>query len=430
MSSRIPKIIWMIWLDFDRKQDGDINEDIIYFRDRIFSLHDKSWTINAITKWQELINIVKDEPTVMKVLNNLSVDGAKKSDLLRFYLLKRYGGFWLDISTFLFCSLDVYLRTPGASFIGMYTPSFLIAEILYGSLNSLQDEVQYSTLLDKFVKHEQDKYIKLNSDYSEFSFIPESFFLATEPEHPVISDIYEQQNVFWENHVDKVSSKKTLCIEVNYLMHGLVKQVFEVHDLDFAIIEAFQESDFLKPDSSAEVSFIHGLYRKLYNCSYIFCYLQMYIALVQFIKNNNGTYKLVPVTAIQLPKELQSIDLCYDDNKVFKPDCQAVVVTFSGMDDVLYLHPLSLSRTIKWADTVDKRLTFNDTYIHKVLKSVTTREAAQEALDKLVASGIFQIRFSSWTRKSNIILSILKDLLPNLTRHGRNLKHKKVKRVS
>ena len=122
----IPKIIWAIWCNFDNKTDGILNERLTYFKDRIIQQH-PGWTVNIITKWNELLDYIKEDEHLMKIFNNSFISAQHKSDAIRFFLLQKYGGFWIDISTFLLTPLDIYYeKQPNATFITYYTPPLMV----------------------------------------------------------------------------------------------------------------------------------------------------------------------------------------------------------------------------------------------------------------------------------------------------------------
>ncbi len=47
-------------------------------------------------------------PPIISGLTGYVSSSLNKTDVIRFFLLQEYGGFWLDLSTFLFTSLDIY----------------------------------------------------------------------------------------------------------------------------------------------------------------------------------------------------------------------------------------------------------------------------------------------------------------------------------
>uniref|UniRef100_A0A6C0IGK5 Uncharacterized protein n=1 Tax=viral metagenome TaxID=1070528 RepID=A0A6C0IGK5_9ZZZZ len=89
----IPKIIWALWCNFDKKTDGLLTDSIRYFKDRIIEQHpEPEWQVNIITNWENLISYISKNEVLMKILNNEFVISAHKSDAIRFFLLSEYGG--------------------------------------------------------------------------------------------------------------------------------------------------------------------------------------------------------------------------------------------------------------------------------------------------------------------------------------------------
>jgi hypothetical protein len=387
----IPKIIWALWCDFNNKSDGVLNERLEYFRDRIVKQH-PGWEVNIITSWSKIIEYTRENEMLTNLLDNNNVSGAHKSDSIRFFLLNKFGGFWLDISTFLFESLDIYYNIqPNATFIGYYTPPFMVEEIIFNSLGDMFDSVKYSQVVKKF-KNKQPDFIKLNEQYKDFPFIPENFFIASIPNHPVTSDIFQQLTDFWKQALPKISSKETLCYEINKLMNTLASEIFDINNVDYTLANTFDYDDFTNFDFHMKVL------DNVWHCGYVFNYLQMYKSIVNFIKKNN----------LSITQEQNSIHLISDNEDLCSIDkninaCQNIIAT-SPDNSILYLVSLSHNRLIKWADTMDERITFDNTYIKQLIDKVMSGQLTKENLiQNIISMGIYQIKFSSWTRKSNII---------------------------
>lgn len=388
----IPKIIWALWCDFNNKSDGILNERLTYFKDRIISQHPE-WKVNIITSWSELTEYIRENKLLTDLVNNEFVGGAHKSDSIRFFLLKKFGGFWLDISTFLFTPLDIYYDIqPNATFIGYYTPPFMIEEIIFNSLGDMFDSVKYNSVLSKF-KAKQSEFIKLNQQYQDFPFIPENFFIASIPNHPVTSDIFQQLMDFWSLALPNISSQETLCYEINKLMNTLASEMFDINNIDYTLVNTFDNDDI------TDTKFPMKLLNNVWHCGYVFNYLQMYKAIVNYIKNNNAT--ITQETNTRPFNSEYTRDLCPIDGKI--NSCQNIIATTSDKS-VLYLLSLSYNRLIKWSNTMDERITFDNTYIKKMIDEIGVNGLTKEELiQNIIGMGIYQIKFSSWTRKSNII---------------------------
>ena len=154
--TNIPKRIWALWLDFKNKQSGN-TENIQLYIDRIRQLH-QGYEINIITEWDILYSHFNTEDKDKKnlinsVLDNINIDAAHKSDFLRFYLLNKYGGFWVDISTFLVSSLDKYIKYDFVCFIA---PEYEVGQWIIEPLRSLYRIGNYEEVVKKFKKKQPE----------------------------------------------------------------------------------------------------------------------------------------------------------------------------------------------------------------------------------------------------------------------------------
>jgi hypothetical protein len=87
----IPKIIWMVWCDFDNSKDGVLNETLEFYKNQVIKLHDKKhWKCNIITKWADLIQVLDNDINILDIIQNKYINAPNKSDVVRFYLLNKY----------------------------------------------------------------------------------------------------------------------------------------------------------------------------------------------------------------------------------------------------------------------------------------------------------------------------------------------------
>jgi len=415
----IPRKIWAIWCDFKNKKDGVLNEQIAYFRDRIIKQH-PNWEVNIIVSWDLLIHYINANAFLMNLINNEFVNAAHKSDSIRFFLLKEHGGFWLDISTFLFKPLDVYYELqPNSKFIGFYTPPFMVEEIIFSFLGDMFDNVKYDQVVKKF-KSQQANFIKLNEKYKKYPFIPENFFIASTPNHEIVTDTYNQLEEFWTNAFPNITSPETLCYEINKLMNNLAKEIFDINDINYTTSILFDSKDIINEKYSLKTL------DNIWHCGYVFNYLQMYKSIVNYmIKNDSVITQETNENAFSDPEYSQYKDiLCSTDGDINA--CKNIVAT--DKDNVLYLMSLSQHRLIKWANTMNDRVSFNNTYINAMLELVKNKQLSDaDLIENIVKMGIYQIKFSSWTRDSNIIPKLM-DIFPNAVGKGKGKGKKKTKK--
>ena len=414
----IPKKIWAIWCDFKNKKDGVLNEQISYFKDRIIKQH-PSWEVNIIVSWDVLMRYISTNTFLMNLINNEFVNPAHKSDSIRFFLLKEYGGFWLDISTFLFKPLDVYYELqPNAKFIGFYTPPFMVEEIIFSFLGDMFDNVKYDEVVKKFKPH-QANYITLNEKYKKYPFIPENFFIASTPNHEIVTDTYNQLEEFWTTAFPNITSAETLCYEINKLMNNLANEIFDINDINYTMSTLFDSKDITNDKFSLKTL------DNIWHCGYVFNYLQMYKSIVKYmIKNDSVITQETNENTFSDPEYSQNTDiLCSMDKNINA--CKNIVAT--DKDNVLYFMSLSQHRLIKWANTMNDRISFNNTYINALIHLVQKKELTDtDLIEKIVKMGIYQIKFSSWTRDSNIIPKLM-EIYPNDEGKGKGKKNKKQK---
>jgi hypothetical protein len=395
----IPKKIWALWLNFEKQTASDVDIKINWYKERIIHLH-PAWEVNIIDEWDTLLSLISDNVTLTSLVHNNYVQPAIKSDAIRYYLLNTFGGFWIDLSTFLVCPLDIYLeKQPSASFIGYYTPSFMVEEIIFDSMTDMFDSVKWTKILEKF-KNKQKKYIHLNRYYSKFPFIPESFFIASAPQHYIINNIMKETMIFWDITLPLVSSKEDVCFYINKNMSRLANEIFIINSMDLNILNTFNEQNF------TDKTFIGKLRNNVWRCGYIITYLQMYKSLTKYIHHNNTdiTGEYVGTLYDHSPHKHS---LCFNDHRI--NSCQNIIVTNNKNSDVLYLLSLSNNRLIKWADTDAERISFHNTYIESMLKKVLAKKITKDNLiDTLIKNGIYQIKFSHWTRNSPIVNMLMK----------------------
>jgi mannosyltransferase OCH1-like enzyme len=109
----IPKIIWVLWIDFNNNTTRDLdslNESIrIYITNMINT--QPTFEIRYILSKAHLEKFIEKTGTeinenIWNIIDNAVISPAHKSDFIRFYLLNKYGGIWIDTTTILFYDLS------------------------------------------------------------------------------------------------------------------------------------------------------------------------------------------------------------------------------------------------------------------------------------------------------------------------------------
>ncbi len=112
MSSSVPHVLWTYW---DDGQPPLVVQRCL----QSWELHNPGYVINVLTA-QNLLEFVESAEIPEAFA---SAWPARQSDWLRLYLLRRYGGIWLDASIFLTAPIDWMIdaqQRDGSDYVGFY----------------------------------------------------------------------------------------------------------------------------------------------------------------------------------------------------------------------------------------------------------------------------------------------------------------------
>ena len=390
----IPKIIWAIWCDFGKKSDGNlVNNDTNFFINRITSLHDSSWRINIITEWDVLVAFIGENEMLMNLLNNNFISPAHKSDAIRYFLLQKYGGFWVDINTFLVQSFD-YLITDKVSFICYYAPSIDIEEWMLAPLSSMYENTDYDERIQTWGQH-QKQYIDLKPNFLlKYNFIPENYFIAVIPNHPIIINTFNQLTNFWEKHTTLIVSSDDVCNYLNNYIKNLCDTVFKISYSKFnTVFETHFTSIF---NSNKLQNFFN---KQLWDCGYLFNYIQLYISITNYLNKNEHKRTYMPnkhpTKTIAIFKKYKTF--CNNNN------CNDIKYTILHDNTNILLLSASYNRLGKWSNIRNNRLSWENTYLGKLISSIENKDQAEKLIELFKNEKFNHFKFGSYTRNSPII---------------------------
>jgi len=370
--TKIPKIIWALWIDFNSKKNGEITEDLMFFSNRIRFLH-PDYQVNIITEWKQLVEYVKEEEMIIKLLDNTHVISAHKADVIRWFLLKNHGGIWIDLSTFLLAPVDSLIENK--SFVCFYASTKDAEQWIIKPFENIYNNLSFKER--QVFLNNQENYISLKD--VNFDFIPENYFICSTKDHEITSSIYKMLNDFWTKNIELMVCQTTMAFYINLYMLKLIKQIFNIN------LSQLTE-DFI-PNRDC-------IYLKdIVDCGYLFNYLQMYISIRDYCKN-------LDYTESYINNEVQSMSL-------FKMDKYCDNIEFIFKDTRISLLSATFIRTLKWSDKLENRMSWEGTYLGELIKNVNTQEEANVLLNLFIDYKIYQFKFGSWTRNSTII-SLLK----------------------
>jgi hypothetical protein len=105
-SVQVPKIIWLLWL-----QGWEDPPYIVKCVRDSWNRHNPGWDVRLISN--ENLNKYVNIPYIHRINSP-----AAKSDIIRLYLLEKYGGVWADATMLCMKSLDSWINVPSS--IWMY----------------------------------------------------------------------------------------------------------------------------------------------------------------------------------------------------------------------------------------------------------------------------------------------------------------------
>lgn len=428
----INKIIWLLWLDFANKDDGVITSDLLFYLGRLYKIHPE-YKIVYIYKWeylQKLLNIVNNEnggefdknvlKTLKKVLDNKTVGGAHKSDFIRYFLLYYYGGFWIDASSFIVSSFNMYVN-ENINFVCYHTAKTDAIEWSFKTLGDLYDNIGSSVDREKWKKtYTESLGIKNKEPFNKYDFITENYFIGAEKNNIIIKNTLDKLYIFWEKTMDELNKligkasndymNKILCYRLNIDIHESIIKIMSVNSIDHSALGRRELSENLRMQ----------IYNHLYDCGYLFNYYQLYISVCDYIENKKIIEPHIENYFQKLKDYRENSDflkiILPENNSVFSYCTDAICSSYQ-YGDVLLI-PSNYNRLGKWSYNVKQRISWEETIIGLILDTTKgyidknphdRHSIINNTIGILSDIGFNQFKFGSFTRKSKII-SLLKEL--------------------
>jgi hypothetical protein len=368
----IPKIIWVLWIDFNNDTSRDLDsldESIrIYITNMINT--QPTFEIRYILSKTHLENFIEKtgmeiNEKMWNIIDNAVISPAHKSDVIRFYLLNEYGGIWIDTTTILFYDLS--------KLIGEYDlvlPYMSITKAI---------ELFFDVYNPTTIYNNANEGKKINENITNTmtiintcKYVPENYFIATVPRHSVVNNILNSLLQFW--HV-KPSNK-------DELKQKLVDEMFRLVYGDMFVDDTYDytrtATNFLDIWSQA---------------SYLFNYVQLYNELCSFCnvpdKEFEKTYDFE--TNPNEKKDDYIFTVC-NDNTPQNDFCNDIVCKSKKIK----LFSAAYLRLFRW--TIPNLN--NEPVIELLLQKSTTK---QEFISKMKELNIAFLKMSSFTRNSPLV---------------------------
>jgi hypothetical protein len=394
ITSKIPNILWAIWLDFKNCSDGSLeNNNILFFINNINRIHSTNWEVNIITSWDVLLNKINNNIDITQVLNNEYISPAHKSDLLRYYLLKIYGGFWIDITTYCLTSIDNMIslinknNKNNISFLCYYTLIDDVTDWIFKSTAPLYEYTDYNDRIIKWAPNKK-KFISLKKTQKLY-IMPENYFIGAIKDHSIINTIYDNLIFFWKSNISNITNSLMLCnIQSNYI-YNLINTIFNIQiDKFFSDVD----KEIIKYENIDKINYF--ITKEISDCGYLFNYLQMYIVINNYITNSNQSNNTNDNT---LKVSLYN-SLC------IKTNCDDIFYNINNdNNEHILLISATYNRLYKWSNNRDNRISWDDTFLGNYITDIISNNNYSSPFASLINNGIYLFKFASITRNCPII---------------------------
>ena len=374
MTSEVPKKIHALWLNFKNKSDGILPNNLQVFIDRIYSLH-PSWEIKIWTSWSEIETELNTEKNsfMLKYIQNPFCNQANKSDCLRFHILNKYGGVWVDLSTYFVKSLDEMHEKYKTAFTTIYMPPY---DLFMWAIKPFSEDYEKISVKEK-IDNVYPEIKKIVEDNNEF--VCESYFIMSPPNHPILTYVFDRMAEMWSlKKLEPIINETEHCKYLNKVLNSLMNEVFVINHEVFELLN-------------------YNI--NIYDCGYLWIYFIMTLSVKNFIKMNNLSIQEIPlanqdslVKESQIPDEISKYT-CY------KSFCKDINYVDSNKTPLINLISATWGRLMKWSNIREERLTWNNTFLGNLItNSYNNQIQSEDFLQKLNLYNITQIKTGAYTR--------------------------------
>ena len=294
------------------------------------------------------------------------------------------GGVWLDLSTFLITSLHDLVEKNNCGFTSYYIPVSIGQSWMISQSSQLYDMLSIEKYVNNIVKVVTSDLLPA---YKKFSFMPENYFLISTKNHPIVHHVLNQLKVFYTQSLNEMISSQAVCFKNNNLIFSLFTKIFNLKTGVLKHININNSSEKMQ---------------NAFACSYLFNYLQLYLAIVEYTKINKGNITYINNSTIKedLIKKMKS-----EESLCKSYACNDIKILFKNSKYDINLLSASYSRLGKWSNLMEYRISWEGTIAGKIIMS---KNNFKNILKKLHELEIDQFKFSSWSRNSPIIKELIK----------------------
>jgi hypothetical protein len=325
----IPKTLWVFWVNFkDKIYDKEFSLDPYDCLSHIKNLkvkkfillmlctHNKSsdWNVNIISTKQILSYFVEkmepdDQEFINMVIKNDVIKPAHKSDVIRYLLLKTFGGVWVDATTFIFNDISSLIENK--TFIVPYMNIYQGINLFFG--NPSQKILSNDSKEIKPIK--EDLFNSITISENNLDFIPENYFIASTKNHFILIDVIKQLKDFWRKNIADITMKNYDDILVDYMYELTYGNIFISEKWNYKPID---RKDFTEMWIEA---------------AYLFNYIQLFFSIKTFLNNLDCLKNIKQLDTDGNAHDLIHLNLY--DPMIYKKECSLNNDFFDSCNDMI-----------------------------------------------------------------------------------------------
>jgi hypothetical protein len=238
---------------------------------------------------------------------------AHKSDIVRYLLLKTFGGVWVDATVFIFHDLSYLIKNK--TFVVPYMNMYQGINLFFGDPKMKISAKEGSET--KLIKADLIDSIQINKDNLNSMFIPENYFIASTKNHFILNHVIEQLKKFWELNINYLDGTNYDEILVNYMCEITYDNIFSSKKWNY---KPTNKDQFIKMWKDA---------------AYLFNYVQLYYAIKDFLNEQIcNEEKSLKITSKSNEQSLTDMEL-YNSN-FYEKECKLNSKLFDSCVDEIF----------------------------------------------------------------------------------------------
>ena len=308
-------------------------------------------------------SLIENINFVIKIINHSLINSAHKSDVVRYFLLKYYGGVWADATIIIFNPLDDLIS--GKQLVLPYMAISRAMKLIFGNPKSRI-----------YKKNSEESIMLKDIDYDNLSYknhtgkhfiMPENYFIASIPDHYIINNVLDQLKKLWNTVIPLIDNDNDKLIRL------LTK---DMQDMVYGTDKIFTDPtyDWLPIDDSKNKDIWYNPEKGVQPAYYLFNYIQLYNAIISDCTDETIIAEEVNLNKLEEIKEFTDLKKMYKDacNTGWEKQNVCGNITLSCKKGDIYLFSAEYLRLFKnpnKATNDENQKTFYDIMVNDKFKN-------------------------------------------------------------